>query len=69
MTINYDGAKTLSIAKMFDGTTEDGRKFTVTAEWNEWDEWVVTSIDWENPEATEEEEESIEGDFYTHMLN
>jgi len=69
MTINFDEAKVLTLVKTFNGTTEDGRKFTITAEWNDFDDWAVTDIDWDGEEGTEDEEEEIEEMFFTHMLN
>jgi hypothetical protein len=53
MTINFENPTTLTISKMFNGTTEDGRTFTITAQWDEWDD----------EPGTEEEEEEITEKF------
>jgi hypothetical protein len=63
MTINFENPTTLTISKMFNGTTEDGRTFTITAQWDEWDDWTVDGIDWDDEEGTEEEEEEITEKF------
>jgi hypothetical protein len=67
MTINFDEAKVLTLVKTFNGTTEDGRKFTITAEWNDFDDWTVDSIEWEGEEGTEEEIQEIEELFLNEM--
>lgn len=67
MNINFENARTLTIVKMFDGTTEDGKKFTITAEWNEWDDWSVNGVEWDGEEGTDEEVQEIEEMFLNEM--
>ena len=67
MNINFENPKTLTIIKMFDGTTEDGKSFIITAEWNEWDDWSVSNIEWDEEEGTEEEIQEIEELFLNEI--
>jgi hypothetical protein len=69
MQINYDNPQTLSVSKMYEGSTEDGRKFMVIASWNDWDDWTVDSINWDdgNEGTNEEEVEIIE--LFTATMN
>ena len=67
MNIDFENPKTLTIIKMFDGTTEDGKKFTITSEWNEWDDWTVSGIEWDEEEGTDEEIQEIEELFLNEM--
>jgi len=63
MTINFDEPTLLTISKMFNGETEDGRTFIITAQWDEWDDWTIDSIEWDDEPGTEEEEEEITKKF------
>jgi len=67
MRIDFENPKTLTISKVFNGTTEDGKDFIITAEWNEWDDWSVISIEWDGEEGTEEEIQEIEELFLNEM--
>jgi len=67
MTINFDEGKVLTLVKTLNGTTEDGRKFTITAEWNDFDDWTVDSIEFDYIKGTEEEIQEIEELFLNEM--
>jgi len=67
MNINYETPTTLTITKMFNGTTPDGRTFTITAGWNEWDDWNVDSIEWDEEEGSPEETQEIEETFLNEI--
>ena len=67
MNIDYKNARLTSKQMDFDGQTEDGRGFTVDADWNDWDGWSVSTITWDDEEGTEEEEASITEKFLADM--
>lgn len=69
MQINYDSPRLVSKTVDFDGQTADGKEFTITANWNDWDDWNATAdeISWKDEEGTEEEVEEILTQFHTHM--
>ena len=67
MKINYENAVTITISKMFEGETEDGKKFTIYAEFNGWDGWIVDRIAFDNSDGTDEEEEQITEQFLNDM--
>ena len=67
MEINYEKATTLSISKSFPGETEDGRKFTIYALWDDWDDWSVDRIEFEESEGSEEDEQEIIDRFLEDM--
>lgn len=67
MKINYDNPSTLVVTKLFDGETEEGKKFTITASWNEWDDWTIDSISWETEEGNNDEEAEISELFLTEI--
>ena len=70
MQINYDNAKLVSKTVRFDGVTESGKSFSIMANWNDWDDWNVTSdeITWEDEVGTDEEIEMIIEEF-TNTMN
>lgn len=69
MQINYDSPRLVSKTMDFDGQTSDGKEFTITANWNDWDDWNATAdeISWKGEEGTEEEVEEILTRFHLHM--
>lgn len=70
MQINYDNSKLVSKTVRFDGVTESGKSFSIMANWNDWDDWNVTSdeITWEDESGTDEEIEMIIEEF-TNTMN
>jgi len=67
MNINYKNVRITSKQADFEGETEDGRAFTIDANWNDWDDWSVDGISWHNEEGTEEEGEEIKEKFLSEM--
>jgi hypothetical protein len=66
MIINYKEARMTS--KMVDFTGEiEGREFTITANWNDWDDWSIDEISWTEEVGTEEHEEQIREQFMSEM--
>jgi len=63
MEIDYKNSRLISKTVDFEGTTEDGKGFTITANWNDWDEWSVDDISWHDEEGTEEQLEQIKEEF------
>jgi len=63
MEIDYKNSRLISKTVDFEGTTEDGKGFTITANWNDWDEWSVDEISWHDEEGTEEQLEQIKEEF------
>jgi len=67
MKINYKEARMTSKTVDFAGETEDGKLFTLTANWNDWDDWTVDEIVWDEDAGTEEQEEEIREQFMSEM--
>ena len=69
MFIDYESPKTVSKTVWFNGETEDGKKFTIVANWNEWDDWTADSSDmmWDEDSGNEEECQEILHDFLNEM--
>jgi hypothetical protein len=69
MFIDYDSPKTTSKTVWYNGETEDGRKFTLVANWDEWDDWSADpdSIMWDDEEGSEDEKQEIVHNFLQEM--
>jgi hypothetical protein len=67
MNIDYKNGRITSKQVDFDGETEDGRTFTIDANWNDWDGWSVDGISWDDEEGSPEEEEEIKEKFLADM--
>jgi len=69
MFIDYESPKTTSKTVWFNGETEEGKKFTIVAGWDEWDDWTADSSDlmWDGEEGTDEESQEIIHEFLNEM--
>ena len=70
--INFDEGKVTSLNKWFNGTfTQDGVEYnyTLMANWNDWDDWTVDDLMWddEEPENLDEAIEFISNQFNEYM--
>jgi hypothetical protein len=63
MDIDYKNSRLVMKTVDFDGTTDDGKGFTITANWNDWDGWAVDDISWDDEEGTDEQIEEIKEEF------
>jgi hypothetical protein len=69
MHIDFETTKTISKTVWFNGETEEGKKFTIVANWNEWDDWTANAdeIMWDDEEGTEDEKQEIVHNFLEEM--
>lgn len=69
MIINYDEAELQSKTVWFFGETNEGKEFTIMANWNDWDGWNVTpdEISFNEDDGTDEEREEIVKTFLTEI--
>lgn len=69
MNINYENSTLHSKNVLFEGETDNGKKFTINANWNQYDDWNVEPEDiiWEDEEGTEEEIQQIIEEFENEM--
>ena len=67
MKIDFENPKTTSVRKLFEGELETGEKFTIDAEWTDWDGWEVIEIMWDD-NVVEDKEEEIKEYFLNDNL-
>jgi hypothetical protein len=67
MKIDYHNSRLVTKTVDFEGETEDGKGFTITANWNDWDDWSVDEVTWHDQEGNEDEVEQIKEEFLAEM--
>jgi len=67
MKIDFENPKTNTVRKCFNGELETGEKFTIDAEWTDWDGWEVIKIMWDD-NVVEDKEEEIKEYFLNNNL-
>lgn len=69
MFIDYESPKTTSKTVWFPGETSEGKKFTIVANWDEWDDWTADASDmmWDDEEGSEDEAQEIIHEFLSEM--
>jgi len=69
MFIDYESPKVTSKTVWFNGETEEGKKFTIVSNWDEWDDWTADASDimWDSEEGSEDEAQEIIHDFLNEM--
>lgn len=67
--IDFNSERTHSKNVFFEGETESGLKFTINANWNEYDGWNLEEEDilWDDEEGTEEEIQEIIDNFLNEI--
>lgn len=67
MNINYQNGIITNKTVLFEGETDDGKSFTITANWNESDDWECDEVMWYDEEGTEDQVEEIKNQFESDM--
>ena len=68
MNIDYGNYRLESKTVSYEGETDDGKCFTITANWNDWDDWTVDEVTWHDEDGgSEEEVEAITVQFLSDM--
>ena len=67
MNIEFENGRLVSKNVWFSGSFESELKFTINAHWNDWDDWSVDEIMWEDGEGTEEDKYEITEKFLKEM--
>lgn len=65
--ISYEESKIISVDKIYSGSMENGQKFEIHANWNDWDDWTVDDVKFESDSFSEETKESIIDSFLEEM--
>jgi len=69
MKIDFENANLISYRKWFKGVLETGESFTIDAEWNDWDGWMIIEVMQDEGEINEEKEEEIKSYFLEEIYN
>ena len=69
MKIDFENANLISCRKWFKGEIETGELFTIDAEWNDWDGWMIIEVMQDEGEINEEKEEEIKNYFLEEIYN
>ena len=69
MKIDFENANLISYRKWFKGSLETGESFTIDAEWNDWDGWMIIEVMQDEGEINEEKEEEIKNYFLEEIYN
>jgi hypothetical protein len=69
MNIDYENGELQSKTVWFRGETDEGKGFTIMANWNDWDDWNVTpdEITFDDEELTDDECQQIVDEFLAEM--
>lgn len=69
MLINYENGILESKTVLFTGETDSGKKFSIAANWNEWDDWNVIpdDISFDENDGSDEEYSQIIEEFLYEM--
>ena len=67
MKIDYKEGRVTNKTVDFTGTTQDGKDFTIIANWNESDDWSVDCVMWHDDESEVEDTQAIEDEFLDNM--
>ena len=69
MFIDYKSPKTISKTVWYQGETDNGKRFTIISNWDEWDDWTAdpSQIMWDGEEGTEDEAQEIIHEFLSEM--
>ncbi len=69
INIDYASEEMMSAKYQYSGTTEDGRKFVLHAEWNSWDDYVAEDIEWLDGATGTYDEECEIYELYQETMN
>jgi hypothetical protein len=69
MKIDFENANLISYRKWYKGELETGESFTIDAEWNNWDGWMIIEVMQDEGEINEKKEEEIKNYFLEEIYN